>query len=218
MALTVYSLLFIVAILVPLILSVAYLTLWERKLIGWIQIRLGPNRVGPWGLLQPFADVLKLLLKEIILPANANKALFILAPVIMIMPAIAAMDADVISIETSRSRMELLDAFVRFAYPNEIGPGVYDIHSPRVPDSTEMLALLRKATAESEEAVEKFREHKAKVDGIAYMSRYIGNSRSVVLFDRCDFAFCVRRQTPLLLHPEFARLCNSLKLAIDRGA
>jgi NADH-quinone oxidoreductase subunit H len=90
MALTVYSLLFIVAILVPLILSVAYLTLWERKLIGWIQIRLGPNRVGPWGLLQPFADVLKLLLKEIILPANANKALFILAPVIMIMPAIAA--------------------------------------------------------------------------------------------------------------------------------
>ena len=64
-----------------------------------------------------------------------------------IMPAIAAMDADVISIETSRSRMELLDAFVRFAYPNEIGPGVYDIHSPRVPDTEEMLALLRKATA-----------------------------------------------------------------------
>jgi NADH-quinone oxidoreductase subunit H len=90
MALTVYSLIFIVAILVPLILSVAYLTLWERKLIGWIQIRLGPNRVGPWGLLQPFADVLKLLLKEIILPANANKGLFILAPVLMIMPAIAA--------------------------------------------------------------------------------------------------------------------------------
>jgi NADH-quinone oxidoreductase subunit H len=80
----------IVAILVPLILSVAYLTLWERKLIGWIQIRIGPNRVGPAGLLQPFADVLKLLMKEIILPANANKALFLLAPVLMIMPAIAA--------------------------------------------------------------------------------------------------------------------------------
>jgi 5-methyltetrahydropteroyltriglutamate--homocysteine methyltransferase len=64
-----------------------------------------------------------------------------------IMPAIAAMDADVISIETSRSRMELLDAFVRFAYPNEIGPGVYDIHSPRVPDTQEMLVLLRKAIA-----------------------------------------------------------------------
>jgi NADH-quinone oxidoreductase subunit H len=90
MALTAYSLAFIVAILVPLVLSVAYLTLWERKLIGWIQIRLGPNRVGPWGLLQPFADVLKLLVKEIILPTNANKGLFVLAPVLMIMPAVAA--------------------------------------------------------------------------------------------------------------------------------
>jgi NADH-quinone oxidoreductase subunit H len=90
MALAVYSLIFIVAILVPLILSVAYLTLWERKFIGWMQIRLGPNRVGPWGLLQPFADVLKLLLKEIILPTNANKGLFLLAPVLMIMPAVAA--------------------------------------------------------------------------------------------------------------------------------
>ncbi len=62
-----------------------------------------------------------------------------------IIHSVAAMDADVISIETSRSRMELLDAFVRFQYPNEIGPGVYDIHSPRVPDKEEMLALLRKA-------------------------------------------------------------------------
>ncbi len=84
------SLAFIVAILVPLILSVAYLTLWERKLIGWIQIRIGPNRVGPAGLLQPFADVLKLLLKEIILPSNASRALYLLAPVLMIMPAVAA--------------------------------------------------------------------------------------------------------------------------------
>lgn len=64
-----------------------------------------------------------------------------------IIEAVAAMDADVISIETSRSRMELLDAFVKFRYPNEIGPGVYDIHSPRVPDKAEMTALLRKATA-----------------------------------------------------------------------
>lgn len=64
-----------------------------------------------------------------------------------IMDAVAAMDADVISIETSRSRMELLDAFVKFRYPNEIGPGVYDIHSPRVPDAQEMLALLHKARA-----------------------------------------------------------------------
>ncbi|MDA8486479.1 5-methyltetrahydropteroyltriglutamate--homocysteine S-methyltransferase [Pseudomonas resinovorans] len=62
-----------------------------------------------------------------------------------VIESIAAMDADVITIETSRSDMELLDAFEAFAYPNEIGPGVYDIHSPRVPDSTEMAALLRKA-------------------------------------------------------------------------
>jgi NADH-quinone oxidoreductase subunit H len=89
-SLTLSSLAFIVAIVVPVILSVAYLTLWERKVIGWIQIRIGPNRVGPKGLLQPFADVLKLLMKEIILPTNANKRLFILAPVLMIMPAIAA--------------------------------------------------------------------------------------------------------------------------------
>ncbi len=64
-----------------------------------------------------------------------------------IIEAVAAMDADVISIETTRSRMELLDAFVKFRYPNEIGPGVYDIHSPRVPDQAEMVALLHKAKA-----------------------------------------------------------------------
>lgn len=62
-----------------------------------------------------------------------------------IIEAVAAMDADVISIETSRSRMELLEAFVKFRYPNQIGPGVYDIHSPRVPDSGEMHALLGRA-------------------------------------------------------------------------
>jgi NADH-quinone oxidoreductase subunit H len=80
----------IVAIVIPLMLAVAYLTLWERKLIGWMQIRIGPNRVGPLGLLQPVADGVKLLLKEIILPANASKALYLLAPVVMIMPALAA--------------------------------------------------------------------------------------------------------------------------------
>lgn len=64
-----------------------------------------------------------------------------------IIAAIGAMDADVISIETSRSKMELLDAFVSYRYPNEIGPGVYDIHSPRVPDAEEMVDLLSKATA-----------------------------------------------------------------------
>jgi len=84
------SLVFIVAIVLPLLLGVAYLTLWERKFIGWIQIRIGPNRVGPLGLLQPIADVLKLLMKEIIVPTNANKGLYILAPVLMITPALAA--------------------------------------------------------------------------------------------------------------------------------
>ena len=80
----------IVAIVVPLFLAVAYLTLWERKLIGWIQIRIGPNRVGPFGLLQPIADGVKLLMKEIILPTQASKALYILAPIVMLMPALAA--------------------------------------------------------------------------------------------------------------------------------
>lgn len=62
-----------------------------------------------------------------------------------ILPSIAALDADVITIETSRSDMELLEGFGEFRYPNEIGPGVYDIHSPRVPDTGEMLKLLEKA-------------------------------------------------------------------------
>ncbi len=87
---TAWNLAYIVAILVPLMLSVAYLTLWERKLIGWIQIRIGPNRVGPLGLLQPIADAVKLLFKEIIVPTNASKGLFILAPILMLMPALAA--------------------------------------------------------------------------------------------------------------------------------
>ena len=84
------SIAFIVAILVPLMLSVAYLTLWERKLIGWMQIRIGPNRVGPAGLLQPIADGVKLLFKEVILPTNASKVLYVLAPMLMIIPAVAA--------------------------------------------------------------------------------------------------------------------------------
>ena len=80
----------ILCIVVPLILTVAYYTYAERKVIGFMQVRMGPNRVGPLGLLQPFADVFKLLTKEIILPSNANKFLFYLAPVLSIGPAFAA--------------------------------------------------------------------------------------------------------------------------------
>ncbi len=79
-----------VMILVPLILAVAYLTYAERKIIGYIQVRIGPNRVGPLGLLQPFADVLKMLFKEIIVPAKSNKFLYIIAPILAIAPAFAA--------------------------------------------------------------------------------------------------------------------------------
>ena len=85
-----WNLIKIVAIVLPLMGCVAYLTLWERKMIGWMHVRIGPNRVGPAGLLQPIADALKLLLKEIIVPAKANKGLFVLAPVMTIMPALAA--------------------------------------------------------------------------------------------------------------------------------
>ncbi|HMB60447.1 MAG TPA: NADH-quinone oxidoreductase subunit NuoH [Xanthomonadales bacterium] len=80
----------ILAIVVPLILTVAYYTYFERKVIGFMQIRLGPNTIGPWGLFQPFADVFKLLIKEIILPNNANKFLFLMAPVVALAPAFAA--------------------------------------------------------------------------------------------------------------------------------
>src|SRR5512147_3003667 len=87
---TAWKLAYIVAIVAPLFVAVAYLTLWERKLIGWMQIRIGPNRVGPLGLLQPIADGVKLLFKEVIFPTNADKGLFLLAPVMMLMPALAA--------------------------------------------------------------------------------------------------------------------------------
>ncbi|MDC7716920.1 NADH-quinone oxidoreductase subunit NuoH [Vogesella sp. DC21W] len=86
----VWTLLKILAIVAPLMIGVAYLTLAERKVIGYMQIRIGPNRVGPKGLLQPLADGVKLLMKEIILPTKSSKGLFLLAPVLSIMPALAA--------------------------------------------------------------------------------------------------------------------------------
>ena len=86
----VWTLVKIVAIVLPLMLGVAYLTLAERKIIGFMQVRIGPNRVGPLGLLQPIADGIKLLFKEIIIPSGANKLLFVFAPVMAIMPALAA--------------------------------------------------------------------------------------------------------------------------------
>ncbi len=86
----VWSLVKIVVIVLPLMGAVAYLTLLERKVIGYMQIRIGPNRVGPYGLLQPIADAIKLLMKEIVVPTGANRLLFILAPVLAIMPALAA--------------------------------------------------------------------------------------------------------------------------------
>ena len=86
----VWSLIKIVALLLPLMGSVAYLTLWERKGIGFTQLRPGPNRVGPYGLLTPIADAVKLMFKEIIRPTAANKPLFFLGPVMTIMPALAA--------------------------------------------------------------------------------------------------------------------------------
>ena len=80
----------ILVIAVPIILCVAYLTYWERKMIGWMHARLGPTRVGFKGLLQPFADVFKLLTKEVVVPSESNRILFVLAPVVTLMPALAA--------------------------------------------------------------------------------------------------------------------------------
>ena len=86
----VWTLIKIVLIVAPMMLGVAYLTYFERKVIGYMQVRIGPNRVGPWGLIQPIADGLKLLMKEIIVPSGANKSIFIIAPMLAIAPALAA--------------------------------------------------------------------------------------------------------------------------------
>ncbi|WP_034410374.1 NADH-quinone oxidoreductase subunit NuoH [Derxia gummosa] len=84
------SMLGILAIVLPILGCVAYLTLWERKMIGWMHVRVGPNRVGFLGLLQPIADAVKLIFKELIIPAQADKALYLIAPIVVMMPALAA--------------------------------------------------------------------------------------------------------------------------------
>ena len=81
---------YIVAIVLPLIIAVAMFVYWERKVVGWMHVRLGPNQVGPLGLLQAFADVVKLLVKEVIQPTKANRFLYYLAPLLALVPALAA--------------------------------------------------------------------------------------------------------------------------------
>ena len=80
----------IILIVLPLMLAVAYTTYAERKIISYIQVRIGPNRVGPRGWLQPIADAVKLMFKEIVLPTNASRFLFLFAPILSIGPALAA--------------------------------------------------------------------------------------------------------------------------------
>jgi NADH-quinone oxidoreductase subunit H len=80
----------ILCIAVPVIISVAMYVWWERKVLGWMHVRMGPNSVGPWGLAQTFADVFKLLLKEYLVPAKSSRMLFFLAPLLSLTPALAA--------------------------------------------------------------------------------------------------------------------------------
>jgi NADH-quinone oxidoreductase subunit H len=85
-----WPIIYILCITVPLIIAVAMFVYWERKVIGWMHVRLGPSKIGPFGLLQAFADVVKLLIKEVILPTKANRFLYYLAPLLALIPALAA--------------------------------------------------------------------------------------------------------------------------------
>ncbi len=84
----------VLLVVVAVLTFVAYLTLIERKVLGWIQVRIGPNRVGPWGLLQPLADGAKLLLKEEITVAGANRMIYLAAPLIVVMCALIPFCSD----------------------------------------------------------------------------------------------------------------------------
>lgn len=86
----VYILFKIIVVVVPVMLGVAYFTYAERKVIAYMHDRIGPNRVGPYGLLQPFADAIKLLFKELIIPEKANKYLYVISPIIVIAPSLTA--------------------------------------------------------------------------------------------------------------------------------
>jgi NADH-quinone oxidoreductase subunit H len=81
---------YILCIVLPLVIAVAMFVYWERKVIGWMHVRMGPNKIGPFGILQAFADVVKLLIKEVILPTKANRFLYFMAPLLALIPALAA--------------------------------------------------------------------------------------------------------------------------------
>jgi NADH-quinone oxidoreductase subunit H len=90
LVIAVWTVVKVVIVISILLFCVAYMTFAERKVIGWMQVRIGPNRVGPWGLIQPIADGLKLMLKEVVIPYGADQKVFLLAPVFAFAPALAA--------------------------------------------------------------------------------------------------------------------------------